>query len=751
MDFSAFSDDNFDVKEWVNNVLSTPEAKTNRDAYSSQLVMKLQLFIQEINHSLEDASQHVLQTLPKVVRDAEAIKQDASLLQSHMNSVKENIAKVESDTASSMETLLTIDQIKSRVFASAKALKEADNWTTLSGDVEEVFHTGDLNSIAEKIQGMQQSLTILVDIPDYKERQHYLENLKNRLEAMVSPHLVNAIQSQSLDAAYAYVKVLRDIDRLPEIKKYYHRCQKSLLLQKWKDVIETDSEQTLLNWFTVYYDNLLSHWHTQMKWFTQVFPDLTAVDVLCGVIADTLNNLDPSIPSLINKAVNTQEEPLTILADLIQVVDRFSKSLATIIRVHYSGDFQEDSLQKLAKAIYSPFSIHMKRYEKYEQTILLYKLGTVLLESEDIADTIGLIAESMLKVFVFVEEANDRCLEFSKGSCYPGLLSALKVYFKFYVERVGQAIQRWQASLKLDDRSLPSNNDWAFLQQMLFAVQSCGEIFINTENLERTIAASFISCFSKFALASSNTLEKKESLVAVDELLEPSEFLRLKDLVTAVSEDSDSIDIFRDIKQIERNLCETIAKLAFDTFFNEIKYLLTGLPTLGIWKQNNPSGVITADLPTFGLTPQEYITKVGQYLMTIPQHIDPFIIRDNPAIHIGFKMGKLPFSEGKELSQGEHVTDYLLNCIANKTCRMYVENIFKVDRVTPYAAKQLATDIEYLCNVLDDLDLHPTNDLLAISALLKAHPEEYASCSDGKPAHIVSAIRGLRNLTHLES
>jgi len=39
---------------------------------------------------------------------------------------------------------------------------------------------------------------ILTDVPDYAERCSYLESLKNRLEAMLSPHIVAAFSAQSL-------------------------------------------------------------------------------------------------------------------------------------------------------------------------------------------------------------------------------------------------------------------------------------------------------------------------------------------------------------------------------------------------------------------------------------------------------------------------------------------------------------------------------------------------------------------------
>ena len=47
--------------------------------------------------------------------------------------------QVEQATAASMQTLVTLDTLKGRLVASSQALHEADNWTTISSDIEEVF------------------------------------------------------------------------------------------------------------------------------------------------------------------------------------------------------------------------------------------------------------------------------------------------------------------------------------------------------------------------------------------------------------------------------------------------------------------------------------------------------------------------------------------------------------------------------------------------------------------------------------
>ena len=65
-----------------------------------------------------------------------------------------------------------------RVLEASSALKEADNWATLSSDVEAVFESGDVQAMRAKIQGMQHSLEILKDVPDFEERRALLESLR---------------------------------------------------------------------------------------------------------------------------------------------------------------------------------------------------------------------------------------------------------------------------------------------------------------------------------------------------------------------------------------------------------------------------------------------------------------------------------------------------------------------------------------------------------------------------------------------
>ena len=45
------------------------------------------------------------------------------------------------------------------------------------------------------------------------------------------------------------------------------------------------------------------------------------------------------------------------------------------------------------------------------------------------------------------------------------------------------------------------------------------------------------------------------------------------------------------------------------------------------------------------------LLKVGQYLMTLPQLLEPYIMHDNPAVTVALQHGKLPYTEDQGKNQ----------------------------------------------------------------------------------------------------
>lgn len=750
MDLSAFSNDNFDAKEWINSTFQLPEAKENKETYSSTLVMKLQLFIQEVNNALEVTSQQVMQVIPRIVRELDAMREEALLLKEQMKTVKEDVMKVEHDSTKSMKTLLLIDSVKSRMQEATKSLKEADNWSTLSADVEDVFQTGDINAIAARLIGMQNSLEILVHVPNYAERFQRLENLKNRLEAMLSPQLIAAFNSKSLELSQMYVKIFLDIKRLPQLQKYYHNCQKNQLLEQWRLIVESDPEETFSDWISNFHDILLSTWHSQMSWCSQVFLDLPTVQILCELIVDVLSSLDPSLSFCIEIAFREHSCPLLYLIDLKQTVDRFAKSLEVAIQSISPDQLKSDNVATLAQSLYASYRPFIDEYSILEENLLLSNLCSLSVISEEVMDAVHHLGDSVSKVLYLCQEAENRCQQLTHGCGYPGLVIAIKMLYRQYAEQHRMVLNELKSIKKRQDQSKIDDNDWTLFQHSLHVLQITGEVLLQLDNLESSLINNIKETAQKLGynieiganrLEQSVLVEKKSSnpFHAYDELLlSPAKKRELKKLFLKLC-DADDYKVLDDSFKIFRSLCAEIGKLVFDIVFDKIWVHIQDIPTLQVWSTENPTGVLMSDLPAFSFSPQEYITQIGQYIMTLPQHIEPFVLQDNPALVTALKHEQLPYTKPNDCV--DHVADYLLSCIARGTLQIYFEAILKIPQLTSYANNQLITDIGYLCDVLDDLGLSPSENLCNLLLLLKASSQDYSKTAQGKPEYLVKTIK----------
>lgn len=755
MDLSAFSNDNFDAKEWINSTFQLPEAKENKETYSSTLVMKLQLFIQEVNNALEVTSQQVMQVIPRIVRELDAMREEALLLKEQMKTVKEDVMKVEHDSTKSMKTLLLIDSVKSRMQEATKSLKEADNWSTLSADVEDVFQTGDINAIAARLIGMQNSLEILVHVPNYAERFQRLENLKNRLEAMLSPQLIAAFNSKSLELSQMYVKIFLDIKRLPQLQKYYHNCQKNQLLEQWRLIVESDPEETFSDWISNFHDILLSTWHSQMSWCSQVFLDLPTVQILCELIVDVLSSLDPSLSFCIEIAFREHSCPLLYLIDLKQTVDRFAKSLEVAIQSISPDQLKSDNVATLAQSLYASYRPFIDEYSILEENLLLSNLCSLSVISEEVMDAVHHLGDSVSKVLYLCQEAENRCQQLTHGCGYPGLVIAIKMLYRQYAEQHRMVLNELKSIKKRQDQSKIDDNDWTLFQHSLHVLQITGEVLLQLDNLESSLINNIKETAQKLGynieiganrLEQSVLVEKKSSnpFHAYDELLlSPAKKRELKKLFLKLC-DADDFKVLDDSFKIFRSLCAEIGKLVFDIVFDKIWVHIQDIPTLQVWSTENPTGVLMSDLPAFSFSPQEYITQIGQYIMTLPQHIEPFVLQDNPALVTALKHEQLPYTKPNDCV--DHVADYLLSCIARGTLQIYFEAILKIPQLTSYANNQLITDIGYLCDVLDDLGLSPSENLCNLLLLLKASSQDYSKTAQGKPEYLVKTIKVMRKL-----
>lgn len=765
MDFSKFLDDDFDVKDWVNGAFKVvqKDAPGKADTHAATLVMKLQLFIQEVNNAIEESSNQALQNMPRVLRDVEALKQEASFLKEQMVLVKEDIKKFEQDTVQSMQVLVEIDQVKGRMQLAAEALQEADKWSTLSADIEETFKTQDLAIISSKLTSMQNSLTMLVDTPDYSEKCVHLEALKNRLEALASPQIVATFNSMSIDQAKLFVKVFTEIDRMPQLLAYYYKCHKGQLVSMWQDL--SQSELSLNQQLSEFYDTLLSSWHSQLQWSSQVFKN--PYEVVTVLLIQTLGAMVPSIPVCLSTAVEraAQEQRLDTLLELHHTTSTFGHSLEAAMLPHL-GENNLLKVNELVCALYDPYKPYQLQYGDLEEAHLLIQISAVPLEHGEVIDCVEELSHSVGKLFGLTNAAVDRCVKLTDGLAVCGLLKALKALFTKYVSDFSTTLQSIRKKCKLEDAPTSSvfQEDWTAFQNSVRIIATCGELLRQCGAFEQQLSNKILGTAGKYlsesysprSLAGIQEASSTERKSATKNPWQEYNYLQrgnmaeynslMEVLYSLKEKGTGNSSLLAEPRSALTRLNQQANQLAFDSVFLQIKHQLCLVSKMERQEEAGFGESYTEDLPTFSLSPQEYITNIGQYLMSLPLHLEPFVTQEDPALEMALHAGKLPFppEQGDDLPELDNTADYWLGSIARATMQTYCDVILLIPQLGAHSTKQLATDIDYLSNVMDALGLQPSRNLQHIVTLLRAKPEDYRQTAKLLPRRLASTIAALR-------
>ncbi|OTF81426.1 conserved oligomeric Golgi complex subunit 7-like protein, partial [Euroglyphus maynei] len=150
IDFSAFSQDIFDPVQWLNSIFSSTDhdhdqsAGMDKKSIANNLVFKLQLMVEETNHSLQENSKRLSFIMPKVMEEADALHQEVKELRDQIVDVRTKLICSEQKHADVFKSLLKMDNAKRQLQDLYQALQEANNWSVLSMDVDEVFESDQL-------------------------------------------------------------------------------------------------------------------------------------------------------------------------------------------------------------------------------------------------------------------------------------------------------------------------------------------------------------------------------------------------------------------------------------------------------------------------------------------------------------------------------------------------------------------------------------------------------------------------------
>eukprot|EP00833_Pecoramyces_ruminatium_P000222 jgi/Orpsp1_1/1174254/evm.model.c7180000049411.1 len=444
LDLSDLKEKDADVKAWINKMLSSstnskisdtnllsdispnqlnspPSANgtnsstdNNIPQQASILLIKLENAGQQISKSIEKISNEVVKNIPRVVYDIENIRKGAHTMQENINRVRMDYRKFNTDSSEVIQPMFLLDTIRLRMEETRKLLKEAENWSNLSSEMDDLFNNKEYDRAAVTLEDAQNSLSLLKNSSDYEEKHELLRKYLNRLEAELSPLLLQTIKSKDIQNLRKYQKIFKKINREKEFYNCYFRNVKQEILEYWMGFEVKDSEQqevvvpitpvtpstpynkddneegenekqeepannvliinstnpqnlSFAEWVPSYFEELYSIIIKEFNWSSIIFQQ--PGDIVCHLINESNKYLKPPFTSRLESYKEIDKDHFIVsLINIYKTVEKFAQT------IEHNILFQRDTNRFLKMSSFSS-ATHSKKQNSLNRFKKNYNLG----------------------------------------------------------------------------------------------------------------------------------------------------------------------------------------------------------------------------------------------------------------------------------------------------------------------------------------------------------------------------------------
>ncbi|KAJ7562275.1 hypothetical protein O6H91_03G062100 [Diphasiastrum complanatum] len=437
---------------------------------------------------------------------------------------------------------------------------------------------------------------------------------------------------------------------------------------------------------------------------------------------------------------------------------------------HLLSGVELAEIAQVVKAIYSPYAVYKERYGELERAQLLTELASLDLRGAvpravgsrgvELSETVWRMEASIPDVTVSLEAAVERCMSFTGGSEAEALIHTLDDVVVHYtatlhdilkslraicgVDRAHQDVSTEVSSTKRDGKIgpdsaiasanstdiVPEEEEWSIVQgalQLLTVADNIGSRFSVFEaSLRGTLGrlGHRLQIFSVLALMEeAGTIQR--GLGGEDackflglSLLDPA-ILRLVDAPEQSKRLANLLEQAKDpgfhalphASQRVGNFMEAINELVYEVLISKVRSRLADVARMPVWNAEEEANVFA--LPSFSAYPLSYVTAIGEYLLTLPQQLEPLVA--------GGTGGPTVTENGVDnADEAQYFATEWMFKVAEGATALYLEQIRGIQVLSERGALQLAADIEYLCNVLSALSMATPLVLASFQACVAA-------------------------------
>ncbi|CAE6467510.1 unnamed protein product [Rhizoctonia solani] len=700
--------------------------------------------------------------MPRLNFDVQVMREAALSLQSALHTLQSSSATntllpSNNETTSALERLHTLSQTHSNMTAAYELLKKAEAWSTLESDVTRLLANSEFDAAADRLAASTTSLQIFEGTSEYDNAKALMVSLQNQLEAGLSTAVVNAVNRMDFETCKRYYLIFGRIQRESEFKYYYNGIRRASLIKLWASYSEdTTTDLSFADFFSKFFSEFLALVHAERQNMLKVYPD--AQDCLVEFILTTVEALSPSI----SQRLETQREPdgLTALISALGTVQEFvssasktleamilfSPSLSTVggtthankpgsllrkpshsrraskrfsisqregtpkipLKSGTGESLDIESIPPWELALLEPFLEHQSDYGQLE---LKYLHHLLLEKSQRRQTTDGAkrFHDTTTDAFSLAEDAIPRCLAFTHTYGVKDLVGAVDEFCQDVLEGcktscipTASSVPASAAAASVPDEDLDyTAEDWSAFQLALRLLEGCRAAQDRLDTLESRIRTRITQAHRLSSLSIPRT---QQHLLSHSPLNTPES----QNLVAQWDAAKTNAPLLVQTRNAQLEFTQACQALVRDTILSPLKIRLSGYALLGEWTEMDHTQPGSLKLPKFSTSATSTIQSVAEGLLNLPRLFE--VYADDNAL--AFSLSTLPFvgTELQEEEQGnaELVTSTWLSSLTLSLCAHLTDSILpEITALTPLGARQLASDLEYLSNVVRTLGVEP--------------------------------------------
>ncbi|KAL7214477.1 hypothetical protein ACSBR1_026814 [Camellia fascicularis] len=443
------------------------------------------------------------------------------------------------------------------------------------------------------------------------------------------------------------------------------------------------------------------------------------------------------------KGVKVQTKHLEALIELHNMTGTFARNIQ-----HLFSESDLEVLLDTLKAVYLPYESFKQKYGQMERSILSAGIAGLDLrgavargvgaQGVELSETVRRMEESIPQVIVLLEASVERCISFTGGSEADELMLALDDIMLQYISTLQETLKSLRAvcgvdvdgvgskkEIGLDKKEgahssrksdlISNEEEWSIVQGALQILTVTDCLTSRSSVFEASLRATLARLSTSLSIAVfGSSLDQNPSHVAGDDgsgelslagraALDVAS-VRLLDIPEKARKLFNLLEQSKDPRfhalplasQRVAAFADTVNELVYDVLISKVRQRLSDVSRLPIWSSiEEPSAF---HLPSFSAYPQSYVTSVGEYLLTLPQQLEP--------LAEGISDGDANTDDAQFFA-----TEWMFK-VAEGATALYMEQLRGIHFINDRGAQQLSVDIEYLSNVLSALSM-PIPQILA--------------------------------------